>query len=131
MKFKLQPKLSKQKLKLTSNSPPEDPAGCSEVVRSTRGVGVHSLAQESKVLHCRDVHLVRQDLIRHVLFTLGQSKHLNYTVLMSQMVVHVRVFSWSIKLENKCKNITDNRHVEKKYHRETLLTLVAVEVARD
>lgn len=110
MKFKLQPKLSK----LTSNSPPEDPAGCSEVVRSTRGVGVHSLAQKSKVLHCRDVHLVRQDLISHVLFTLGQSKHLNYTVLMSQMVVHVRVFSWSIKLENKCKNITDNRHVEKK-----------------
>ena len=38
---------------LTSNSPPEAPAGSSEVVRSTRGVGVHPLAQEGQVLHCR------------------------------------------------------------------------------
>lgn len=37
---------------LTPDSPPEDLAGSSEVVRSTRGVGVHPLTQESKVLHC-------------------------------------------------------------------------------
>lgn len=37
---------------LTPDSPPEDLAGGSEVVRSTGGVGVHPLAQESKVLHC-------------------------------------------------------------------------------
>lgn len=38
---------------LTSDGPPEDPAGCSEVVWTTRGVGVHPLTQESQVLHCR------------------------------------------------------------------------------
>ena len=36
---------------LTPDSPPEDPARSSEVVWSTRGIGVHSLAQESQVLH--------------------------------------------------------------------------------
>lgn len=37
---------------LTPDGPPEDLAGSSEVVWSTRGVGVHPLTQESKVLHC-------------------------------------------------------------------------------
>lgn len=36
---------------LTPNSPPENPAGSSEVVRSSRGVGVHPLTQKSKILH--------------------------------------------------------------------------------
>lgn len=36
---------------LTPDSPPEDPAGSSEVVGSTRRVGVHPLTQESQVLH--------------------------------------------------------------------------------
>lgn len=40
------------RLVLTSDSPPEDPARRSEVVRSPRGIGVHPLAQESQILHC-------------------------------------------------------------------------------
>lgn len=43
---------------LTPDSPPEDLAGSSEVVRSTGGVGVHPLAQESKVLHCGETRCV-------------------------------------------------------------------------
>lgn len=72
---------------LTSDSPPEDPAGSSEVVRSTRRVGVHPLAQESQVLHCRHKLWIRKYLntLRHY----NDNDSLNRT-LVSQMVVHVR-----------------------------------------
>lgn len=57
---------------LTPDSPPEDLAGSSEVVRSTGGVGVHPLAQESKVLHCGEMRCV---------FTKWHTKTLCYTSL--------------------------------------------------
>lgn len=43
--------------KFTSYCSPEDSAGGTEVVRATRGVGVHTLAQESKILHWKIGHL--------------------------------------------------------------------------
>lgn len=36
---------------LTSHGPPEDAAGCSEVVGAAGWVGVHALAEEGQVLH--------------------------------------------------------------------------------
>lgn len=70
------------------------------MVRSTRGVGVHPLAQESQVLHCRDAHSTE------VLYS-------NLQILKTQTIVTItsicnadvsdgsacKVFSWSFKLK--------------------------------
>lgn len=54
---------------LTPDGPPEDPAGSSEVVRPSRGVGVHPLTQESKILHWTPQKHIFLELVEHFTVT--------------------------------------------------------------
>lgn len=72
------------------------------MVRTTRGVGVHPLAQESQVLHCKQAHDPEEIYINHITHTSRYMQGATIALLSNADASDgsaCKVFSWSVKLK--------------------------------